>query len=365
VDSPLRLLDDIYEAGAVPELWPKALASLTERIRASGALVLSAQANGDAKWMASPAFAQVAADYFASGLHTGNERTRRLLAKQHSGFITDSDVFQPGEELADPAFQQFWLPRGLGWGAATIIPVPSGETLIFHVERRRVDGPVERELVDLLDGLRPHLARAALFSARLGLEHARSMARAMELVGLPCAVLRGNGKMLAANAQFLAMIPDLVEDRLDRLHIVDAAADRLLADALSGLSLTKEPAHVNSIPLKARSERLPHVLHLLPIRGAANDFFSSATSLLIVNPIDRTAVPTAEVIQGLFDLTPTEARVARGIAQGQRIEELAIKSGVSRETIRNHVKAVLAKTGLSRQQDLVSLLAGVNVGMPE
>jgi DNA-binding CsgD family transcriptional regulator len=80
--------------------------------------------------------------------------------------------------------------------------------------------------------------------------------------------------------------------------------------------------------------------------------------LLIITPVDRATVPSAEVLQGLFDLTPAEVRVAQGIVQAQTVESLAVNFGLSRETIRNQLKAVLAKTGLSRQQELISLLAG-------
>jgi DNA-binding CsgD family transcriptional regulator len=100
------------------------------------------------------------------------------------------------------------------------------------------------------------------------------------------------------------------------------------------------------------------ILHLLPVRGAANDIFSQATSLLVVTPVDRAVVPTAKVLQGLFDLTPAEARVARGIGEAQTVEALALSAGVSIETVRSQLKAVLSKTGLSRQQELINLLAG-------
>jgi DNA-binding CsgD family transcriptional regulator len=69
-------------------------------------------------------------------------------------------------------------------------------------------------------------------------------------------------------------------------------------------------------------------------------------------------VVSAEVIQGLFDLTPAEARVAHGIAAGRTAEELARALGISVETVRKHIAAVLAKTGLPRQAALVGLLAG-------
>lgn len=82
--------------------------------------------------------------------------------------------------------------------------------------------------------------------------------------------------------------------------------------------------------------------------------------MLIATPVDRAAVPTAGVLQGLFDLTPAEARVARAIGDAQSVENIAELLGVSRETVRTQLKSVLAKTGVGRQVELVRLLAGLS-----
>ncbi len=84
---------------------------------------------------------------------------------------------------------------------------------------------------------------------------------------------------------------------------------------------------------------------------------------MIATPVDRSVVPTAEVLQALFDLTPAESKVARAIAEGKTIEAIALSSGLSRETIRTQVAAVLSKTGLKRQAELVALLSGK--GLPD
>jgi hypothetical protein len=75
-----ELLDLIYEAGAVPELWPDVLAALAQLLKAQGALVLTARGEEAVSWLASTPFKSVVDDYFACGLHLGNERTRRLMA---------------------------------------------------------------------------------------------------------------------------------------------------------------------------------------------------------------------------------------------------------------------------------------------
>jgi DNA-binding CsgD family transcriptional regulator len=56
--------------------------------------------------------------------------------------------------------------------------------------------------------------------------------------------------------------------------------------------------------------------------------------------------PPVELVQSLFDLTPAEARVARGLASGKTVDDIAIDGGTSPNTIRTHVRGVLEKTGL-------------------
>jgi DNA-binding CsgD family transcriptional regulator len=235
--------------------------------------------------------------------------------------------------------------------------MPIGDSIAIVLPRHQDRGPVPREVVALLDGLRPHLARASLAANRLGFERALAQVDALQALGLPGAMLRGPGRVFAANGLFDALMPALFQDRAQRVTMTDVAADALLAEALGTLSLAGSRS-VKSIPVAATAGYVPMVLHVIPVRGSARDIFTQATALLVVTPVDRAAVPTAEVLQGLFDLTPAEARVARGIGQAETVDTLADATGVNRETVRSQLKAVLSKTGLSRQQELVSLLAG-------
>jgi len=56
-----------------------------------------------------------------------------------------------------------------------------------------------------------------------------------------------------------------------------------------------------------------------------------------------------------FGLTPAEVRLASVIAAGGRLGDYAAQQGVSLGTVRTHLKAVFAKTGVHRQSELVRL----------
>lgn len=273
------------------------------------------------------------------------------------GFIRDQDGFTEEEMRAHPFYASVLRPRGFGWAAGTAIIPPTGDTIVINVEKRFADGPIDPAVIPILDKFRPHLARAAVVAARLGLERARAASEALGIMGLPAAVVDGRGRLLAANAIFEQLIPSVFKDAPSGLRISDAKADRLLAEAFAALRVGAVQIGPGSIPMSGRVDRPPTIIHVVPIRRSAHDVFINASAMIVATPVVPKQVPSATVLQGLFDLTPAEARIARGIAQCQTVESLAIHLDVSRETIRSHLKSVLSKTGLRRQAELASLLA--------
>lgn len=67
----------------------------------------------------------------------------------------------------DRALPRFLRPEGYGWGTATNVRSSSGETIVFTLERKFELGPVSRRETELLDSVRPHLARAAVLASKL------------------------------------------------------------------------------------------------------------------------------------------------------------------------------------------------------
>ena len=119
---------------------------------------------------------------------------------------------------------------------------------------------------------------------------------------------------------------------------------------------------VRSFPLRDATDIAISVAHVIPIRRTAHDIFSGSYALLILTPISPSAAPPLELLRSLFDLTASEARVARGLAAGQSPEDIADSGGVAMTTIRTQIRRVLEKTGCSRQAELVALLASVSLG---
>jgi DNA-binding CsgD family transcriptional regulator len=350
----LQHIDGIYEAAVVPEKWPDVLGSMSREVSGDGA-VLFTFAREDMSWTTSSDLRETFIEFLRDGWAAINPRPVRLSAANHPGFVRDSDFFTAEELDRDPVYA-FYRSRGIGWAVGTMLDTPSGDSMVFSFERAFAKGPVPLEVVHGFDRIRPHLARGAMLAARLGLERARSMADTLLALGLPGGVLDRRGRLVASNALLDALVPTTLQDRRHRLVLSDPLADGLFEAVVSNQAMSV--AGGRSVPIAAAIGRTAMIVHLLPIAGVANDVFSVGRLLLVVTPVDRALVPSAEVIQGLFDLTPAEAKVARSIGEARSVEDIAAAQGVSRETVRAQLKAVMAKTGLSRQQELVSLLAG-------
>lgn len=341
----------VYEAAAIPELWPAVLQSLGGLIDARAAGIISIDRSAGVRFLTTEKYAGPYEGFSAQGVQHRNIRAERAIASGYSGFLPDVELCTVEELQVDPMYTQFLYRFGLSWTMGASVTAPGSDITYFDFGRETGQTPFSRADAEVMDGYRPVLGRAALLSIRLGLEEARSTARALSTIGLAGAVIADGGRVLAANPEFTALAPRLDVVAFDRLVVADADATILLAAAFGS-----EATAIGSIPIKAEGDAPPLVLHLVPVRRGARDVFVRAAWVVIVTPVVTAEAPAAEILAGLFDLTPAEARVARLIAGGGSVETVAVDHHVSEQTVRNQLRAVLQKTGTHRQSELVRLL---------
>jgi DNA-binding CsgD family transcriptional regulator len=351
------LVDRIYECSLVPELWPGILDELGRIAEAPGGSLFITKAKVQ-YWTASPIIRERAGRMVNEGWFWRGQLVSRAVAARHAGFLTEVDIFTPEELDQEPIYRDFWRPQGAGWAVGTVLPIPTGENVIFVLTRRTERGPVERDVVHKLDELRPHLARSALLSARLQLERARIASETLAALGLPALVLNEQGKVLAVNSLIEALTGYVQWRAQDRVSLKDKAADKLLRDAMAAIDVAG--GSVRSFPVRDRGAEAMMVAHVIPIRLSARDIFVRCAAALILTPVTLPQAPPVELVQSLFDLTPAEARVARSLAAGETVDAIASARGVSQNTVRDQVRGILEKTGCHRQVDIVALLTAIS-----
>jgi DNA-binding CsgD family transcriptional regulator len=202
-----------------------------------------------------------------------------------------------------------------------------------------------------------------MMSVRLNMERARIAGETLAIIGLPALVFDVRDKVLAANHLAECLDTYLHWRAQDRVAVNDPGANLLLREAIATIA-AQDAAPVRSFAVRV-SDAKPMVAHLVPIRGLAQDIFARCAGVLVMTPVTLPPAPTVELIQSLFDRTPAEARVARGLATGQSVGEIASAGGISVSMVRTQVRGVLEKTACRRQADVIALLSGLVVRQAE
>ncbi len=360
VDSFEALADGLYEAAVIPELWPGVLERMSGQARAWGGVLIH---RGDRpseraiRWTSTENSRRIAEDLIAAGM-LDNDWLRRYAAGGHLGFVEDRTVFGGEDGSQSDIHANFLRPRGIGWACGAVLLVPNGDSMVFGFERLIGEDPFEESVVANLDRLRPHIARAAMVAGRLGLERARTAVETMSALGVPAAVLDIRARLRLHNADFESLSGVIAQRAHGRIALAHPEADRLMNEALEQIGRGGgQRGTVRSIPVPATDDRPAAVAHLLPVARQANDVFSGADAILVVTLATAHRHLDPSIVAGLYDLTAAEARIARALVSGKSIEDMAADSGTSRETIRTHVKRVMAKTGTRRQSEVAAMLA--------
>ena len=351
--DPNALIHRIYEAAVLPEGWSLVLHEMAAAVDAAGAGLLIRRSDAWAGWRGSPGIDVGLSAYLSSDKSVTSIALPRLVAADHAGFLADHQLFTEDEYMHDPVTVDWATPYGLHRGAATGIDLPGGGYAVVQVQRLKGRPKFEPEALAALDAFRPHIARAVMLAARWRLERLRAMTEALELIGLPAAVLDGLGRALAANTLIEAMTTHVAWLPGDRLGLVDPVAAGMLRQALSSVRVGASPGG-RSFPAYGADRTAPVVAHVIPTSGASRELFSGGLGLIVLGSLRGVEAP---IVRALYDLTPAETAVAMLLAQGLAPTEIGARRGVSLETVRNQIKALLQKTGANRLGGLIALLA--------
>lgn len=350
-------IDQIYEAAFVPERWSDVLDSLGALSNSASAEMLMFGKDSPPRGIASHSLSALFDQVLRANDFTTSVRIQRMLKLQPAAFVLVDEFVSREESDVDPMWS-FFRSQGRRCQLCTTITMPRGEVLFVMTERNKGDGRYRPNEIDALNELRPHIARAGMVSERLSLERAARAVDTIEQLGLPAAVLTGGGRLCAANDLFANLSPAVVALHTGEVMLRDVRSARLFHAGLDELCGGTGSA-VHSIPVRAGNRHGPLVLHLLPLHGVASNFFGEAEVLLVATAPVTVPAPSADLLNGLFDLSPAETRLVRHLARGTTVSEVASATGVSVATLRTQLSSIFAKTGTTRQAELLTLVAAI------
>jgi DNA-binding CsgD family transcriptional regulator len=206
----------------------------------------------------------------------------------------------------------------------------------------------------LIAAIGPYL-RAALRS-HVALERERITAsvatEAIRRMNFGWLTLDAEGKVLDADAHGAAMLAAstmLAKDRAGRLTAREPEVAGEIARAVR--ELVGDPQARPRAIVLSREPWLDMLLVSSSIRaGTARP---APTLVAYVHADDWSSADRCEQLGELFDLIPSEARLALALSRGMSIAEAAVELGLTIESARTYSKRIYAKTGARGQADLV------------
>ncbi|CAN7166926.1 hypothetical protein LJR098_000201 [Rhizobium sp. LjRoot98] len=115
MSDAMTLIDRIYEAAVIPELWPDVCVSLAEEVSGFSACILTADTGGAIRWVCSPNIEEAMERYAGTDARPHNPRPERSMLLAPMAFARDVDIMTADEIADDAIYNTFLRPIGLGW----------------------------------------------------------------------------------------------------------------------------------------------------------------------------------------------------------------------------------------------------------
>src|SRR5262245_19670130 len=233
---------------------------------------------------------------------------------------------------------------------------------VSRLESVGVFGDREVEIMRLLI---PHVRRAVTISNVLdvqAIEKAR-MAETLDALKLGVVLANEDSRILHANraAEEMMRGDGPLRDRGCVLRAEGGAASLEIRSAIQQAARNESGIGKTGLAVRLTEEDdAPVVAHVLPLAGGEvrSRLEPAAVAAVFVNPkVDDAA--RAQAVATTFGLTPAETRVLRRMLTGSTVAETAADLGIAPTTARTHLDSVFAKTGVSRQSELIRLAAQI------
>lgn len=290
---------------------------------------------------------------------------RQIMASPIAHFYASNlDLSDPGRVIETRFFREWIVPQDIAYAAGAVV-LQEGEWMTeIIVQRNSQQPPFTREEMDSLNLLMPHLQRAIQMRQRFAeLQLGKNfLTGGLDVLAMPTLLFNEYGLVVHHNHSAALLLTQGNALRVDdgRLQTRDAAVTRKISFEIGkAVSASRgsddSGAELHSVVLLPRTDRMPLMLMIAPLRWGDNAPSQGAALLFAFDP-EATPSVTAGLVRRLFLLSEAEAELAVALCGGKTLDGVAAERGTSINTIKSQLKSIFCKTGTRRQTELVSLL---------
>jgi DNA-binding CsgD family transcriptional regulator len=367
-------IEAIYDAAPEPAKWPHALDKIVGCFDDVGAILQWRKDDGTFGTIATESLMGAQQDYIEGGWSQRDLKASRAMERGYFFNGTpfcDRHVCSDDELRTDPFCARFLIKHGLGWfGAVAVSPDPEIGVLLSIQRNLKEKQQYSDDELDTLAHLGRHVEKSLRLSIKLLETKATNLAvgEALARIDVGVFALDSLGRVLFSNSSGQRLVGDVIELENGHLRIRHDAAqkafEREIARSMLG-GLNNLTVHSKPIIAQSVSSAQRYVFYLLPLASPAQlseEFLTRTRAILLAveQKISEPADPT--LVRDVFGLTLGEARVAALVGSGVTLDDAAVRLGVAKETVRSLLKGVFRKLGVSRQAELVALLARMMLG---
>jgi DNA-binding CsgD family transcriptional regulator len=232
-------------------------------------------------------------------------------------------------------------------------------TVIFGVHRSKKDPRFSANTKKSVELLLPHIRKALELRTRLDTAGLLSQAAldALERLTIAIVIVDRFGRLIISNGRGEALLRDRqgITVRNSRLETTDSRLNDRLKRMVAGAtaSLNGRSEAVSDYFMIIPRAGSPLALTVLPLSLAALRFSHSGPLAIVFVSERQREAPGVDTLYRHYGLTPAEARLFQALVDGVRLQEYADRRGLSRNTVHTQLKQIFAKTGYSRQSELV------------
>ncbi len=278
--------------------------------------------------------------------------------------IALEDILPDKELVTSDYYLHYLKPIGLFRILGVDTAEPGGMLARLRFSRRASEARFKTKDRQLLTLLTPHLRQAIEIYAKLNrMTSERDVyAGAVNQLSVATMILDEQGRLLTTNAVGRALLDqgEGLSLRAGRLHIEGRDIDKELQQALATIiraQLHGETSVVRALRVPRSAGRADLGLVIRPVPTSQwSEGQSSPSAAVFVSDPDLQESTSRQILGELFKLTPAEANLATLLARGLSLAQVSGAQNISQHTARAQLKSIFAKTGVSRQAELVRLV---------
>jgi len=354
------LIGDIYEAALDDERWPgiaKIVAGATGT-RSGGLWIAQEGRIADFAITEDGTASQVPYIAHYSKYDVWNQNLMRgPWERARLGY----ELFPERELVKTEFYNDFARPYGMFRPMAAVTRLARGTFATVSTIQLGTRRLLEESNKPSLDRVLPHVRRALQLRLNRRRHSPNALLHVAALDALAFGVVASDaaGGIVVANkaAETLAGAGAgiVLGGRGKGLGAVGAAEARALA-ALVNDAASGGPGGVMRLTGRSGSAELAVLVTPLPRSLGLNGAEGGGYALVTLRSTSDSPSFSAEILSGLFGLSPAQADIALAIFAGKAPEEIAAERGVAISTLRSHLAEIFARTGAENQRDLVRLL---------